>query len=149
MSLWLASRCLASPRFAGAVRAASKWSRGIARRRRRQGGAAQREMRAHVLAERAAFAAFPRLEVAASCTSVQRLVVLAGLVVERAQFDAQVVALLDQVEALLQFAQPLRRRFAEALPELVALVEQPGVVRIRPEGALVGGAGLGRFAAGC
>ena len=95
-----------------------------------QRGAAQRQVRAHVLAERPAFAAFPGLEVAAA-DERERFGVLAGLVVEGAQLDAQIVALADEVELLFQLAQALRGFLAEPLPELVALEEQPGVGGIR------------------
>ena len=69
------------------------------------------------LSERAAFAAFPRLKSAAG-DQFTGSVVLAGLVVERTDFDTQIVALPDQVRALFQFAQTLFRLFTKAFPKL-------------------------------
>ena len=66
MSLWLASRCLASLKLRGEVSARSKCSRAAAKSPLRQGGAAQRQMGANMLAQRPAFAAFPRLKLAGS-----------------------------------------------------------------------------------
>ena len=76
--------------------ARSKWSRRSGKITLRQGRASQRQLRANMLAERPAFAAFPRLKLAAG-NNLQRLGVAAGLVVKRAKFHAQIVALPDEV----------------------------------------------------
>ena len=68
----------------------------------------QQQMRTGPLTQRTAFAAFPRLEMAAAHQR-ERLGGLAGLVVERAEFDAEIIALADQVEVLLEFAQTSAR----------------------------------------
>ena len=52
---------------------------------------------------------------------------LAGLIVKRAQLHAQIVALLHKGDMLFQFAQTFCGLFAETLPQLVALEQQPGV----------------------
>ena len=62
MSLWLASRCLASPRFGWGGQRGLEMIDGARAVAVRQRLAAQRQLGAHVLAERAAFAAFPWLE---------------------------------------------------------------------------------------
>ena len=48
--------------------------------------------------ERAAFAAFPRLKFAAA-NELGRLLMLSGLVVKRAKFEAEIAALLNKVRA--------------------------------------------------
>jgi hypothetical protein len=89
----------------------------------RERGAAEEKVRADVLAEGLAFAAFPGLELA-RLEDWQRGGGTAGLVVKRAELDAEVVAGADELGVALQFAETLGRFLAEALPELVALVEQ-------------------------
>ncbi len=64
---------------------------------------AQRQLRANMLPERPAFAAFPGLKLTAG-HQLACLVVLTGLVIERTQFDAQIIALLHEVKPLRQFA---------------------------------------------
>ena len=59
--------------------------------------AAQRELRTNVLAERPAFAAFPRLNPAAG-EQLNSFLMPAGLIVKRTKLDAQIVALLHQFE---------------------------------------------------
>src|SRR5690349_3200791 len=86
----------------------------------------QCQLGANMLAERTAFTAFPRLELAIR-DELASLVVPARLIVKRAQFDAQIVTLLNETRMPLQLSQALRRFFAETFPKLVAFEEQPGV----------------------
>ena len=110
----------------------------------RQRLAAERQMRADVLAERRAFAAFPRLEFP-SRQQFQRLRVLAGLVVERAQFHGQIVALRNEVR---DFSSS-RKRLSGFSPSRFQSWSRSKSSRASAGLALkrlfVGGAGLGRF----
>ncbi len=90
-----------------------------------------------MLPERAAFAAFPRLELAAG-QELARFLRLAGLVVKRAKLDAQIIALSHELGSPRQFAEAFRGRFAETFPELVALVEEPRIGGICLESFVVG-----------
>ena len=102
-------------------------------------------MCADVLAQRSAFAAFPRLEIPFR-EKLHRLDVPSGLVQQRAQLHAQVIALLHQLRKLFQFAPAFRRCFTEPFPKLVPFVEQarvgpihakcPVINRARPAGVL-------------
>ena len=107
----------------------------------REALASEREMRADVLAERLAFAAFPRLEFACG-KDAQRGRGPAGLVVECAKFHRQIIALPHEIQIPFQLAQTPIRCFAQALPELVTLVEQPCVRRIGADRLVVGHAGF-------
>src|SRR5437660_1550606 len=69
-----------------------------------QGFATEGHVGADVLPKRAAFAAFPRLKLAAG-DELASIMMLARLVVERANFDGEVVALADEVETFGQFAE--------------------------------------------
>ena len=111
--------------------------------------AAQRQLRADVLAQRAAFAAFPRLELAAGEQLRSACYVPAGLIVKRAKLDAQIVALPDELRIFFQFAQAPFRFFAQPFPKLVALVKQARVRRIGVERLVVSGPRLCRFFAKC
>src|SRR5262245_5180479 len=101
-----------------------------------QGRAAQCQISADVLAERPAFAAFPWLKLAAG-EEFAGLIVLASLVVERAKLNAEIVALIDEIEMFRQLAQTFFWFFANALPKLVALVEKAGVGWIGLDGQIV------------
>lgn len=96
--------------------------------------------------QRSAFAAFPRLEIARA-DQRQRLLGFSGLLVKRAEFHAQIVALLYKVTPTLQFAQPTGGSFAEPFPKLVAFVEQARVGRVCLERPVVSGASLSRLLA--
>ena len=101
------------------------------------------------LAQRTAFAAFPRLEMAAA-DQRERLGGLAGLIVERAEFDAEIIALADEVEVLFEFAQTSSPALhAEAFPELIAFEQQPCIGRIRTGTPDHRRRGLGRVGDGC
>ena len=76
---------------------------------------AEREPGANMLAEGLTFAAFPGLKLSGR-QNVQCPLRLAGLIVKRSEFDAQIVALRDQGWMFFQFAQAFRRRIAESLP---------------------------------
>ena len=108
----------------------------------RKGLAAEEDLGAHMLAERLAFAAFPWLEAACGEESL-RFCRLTGLVVKRAEFDAEVVAAGNEREVFFEGAQTFGGGFAEAFAELVAFVEEAGVGGGEAAGAFVGGAGLG------
>src|SRR5882757_7610122 len=110
----------------------------------RQGRAPQCQLGANVLAERASFAPFPRLELPAG-DQMRGFVMLTGLIVERAQFDAQIIALLNEPGMSLQFAETFCRLFAKPFPKLVTFVKQPGVSWIGLECLVIGGTGFGRF----
>src|SRR5947208_2339971 len=105
----------------------------IALRERR---AAQRQLGANMLPERAAFPAFPRLEFAVA-NELGCFPVLPGLIVKRAKFDAQIIAFFDEIEPFGQLPQPPSRLLAKALPKLVALIEQPRIVGIGEERAFI------------
>ena len=110
----------------------------------RQRLASERKLGADMLAERPAFAAFPRLKLALG-EQLHGFGVAAGLIEQGAEFHGQVVALADERGIFFQFAQTPGRFFAEPFPKLVALVEQPRVARIGAEGAVVSRAGPGRL----
>src|ERR1017187_663580 len=132
MSLWLASRCLASPRFCGEVSACSKCRRAELKS-------------ACFIAARPAFAAFPRLKPPAG-KILRGFFGLTDLVVKRAAFNRQIVALLDEIVVLFQFAQSSLWFYAEPFPKLVAFVKQPGISRVGLECLVISCARLGRFA---
>ena len=94
-----------------------------------QRAAAEREMRAHMLPERQAFAALPRLEFSRA-KERQRLFVLRGLVVEAGEFDGEIVAQVHEIAMAFEFREADGGLLAGALPELVALVEDASVGRI-------------------
>ena len=99
-------------------------------------------MRPRVLRERQPFAAFPRLE-AARRHDPKRVGGPAGLVVEVAELDREVVARAEEGGKFLQGAQAARGGNREAFPELVAFVEQARVARVGPQGGVVGAQGDG------
>jgi hypothetical protein len=86
----------------------------------RERGSAQRQLRANVLSERAAFTAFPRLEPTAA-DKLGCFLVLPGLIVKGAKLNTEVIALLREVKPPGQFAQSPLRLLTKALPKLVAL----------------------------
>src|SRR5882724_11952231 len=90
------------------------------------GFATEGQVSADMLPEWAAFAAFPWLKLAAGYQFTS-FVMLAGLVVERTEFDAEIIPLVDEVETFRQFAQAFIWFFTHTLPKLVALVEKAGV----------------------
>src|SRR5258706_1794909 len=108
----------------------------------RECGPAQSKLRANVLSERAALTAFPGLELAAA-DKLRCLVVLAGLIVERAKLEAQVIALLHEVEAAGEFPQSSLRFLAKALPKLVALEEESRVFWVGAKRTIVSRPGFG------
>src|SRR5580693_4291634 len=99
-----------------------------------------------MLAERPAFATFPRLKLAAG-EEFQGFERLASLIVKRAKLDAQVVALPDKAGISFQFSQTFFRFFTEPLPNLVALVKQSRVRTVGDERLFVSGARFCRLSA--
>ena len=73
---------------------------------------------------------------------VQRLLRLAGLVVERGDLDGEVVAVADEVEVLLQACQPCFGWDARASQQLVEFGEHAPVLRVGLERGFVAGDGL-------
>jgi len=71
---------------------------------------------------------------------------MAGLAVECAQLDAQIVACVHEGPPGFQLAQPLRRCDARPFPQLIAFEQQPGVLRVLPTGPVVGTQGLAGIA---
>ena len=114
----------------------------------RQGLASEGKPGADVLLEGRAFAAFPGLKLAPG-EELHGFGVAAGLIEQGAEFHGQVVALADEGGIFFQLAQTPGRFFAEPFPKLVALVEEAGVARIGPAGAVEGGAGPGRLFGRC
>src|SRR6185312_887454 len=98
----------------------------------RQGLAAERELGAPMLAQGLPLAAFPGLEAAPGQHRLG-LERPAGLVQQRAELHREIVAGGDQARMAAQLAQPPSGSRSQALPELVALIEDPRIVRARPE----------------
>src|ERR1051325_4442968 len=111
-----------------------------------QGRATEREMGTHPLPKRAALTAFPRLEVAGA-DECQGAIVLACLVIERAKFHAQIVALLDERDIFFQFAPTLCGLFTETFPKLIAFVQHSRIGRIGLERPIISGSRPDRLVA--
>ncbi len=75
-------------------------------------------VRSDVLAGDEAFPALPRMK-ATVLKDRQRFFVLPGLVVQRNEFDCEIVALFDQGAVFLQFQKALLRICAGTLAELI------------------------------
>src|ERR1700722_14612 len=97
-----------------------------------------------MLAQRPAFAAFPRLKLTVG-KKLGRFLMLSRLIVKSTKLDGQVVAPRGQFEVFLQLVQTRLRLFAESLPKLVAFVEQAGIYWVILERLIVGAARLGRL----
>ena len=102
--------------------------------------ASQGKVVSHMLSKCLSFASFPRLE-SAALDHLQCSLILAGEVQQGAQFDGEIVALLNQCWVLQQLGQALPRALAATLLELVSLVEDASIGRIgrkrlveRPQG---------------
>ena len=74
---------------------------------------------------------------------LRRFVVQAGLTVKGAKLDAQVIALLHEVKPFGKFAQSPLRFLAKALPKLIALEKETGVLGVGAKRAIVGRPGFG------
>ena len=103
---------------------------------------AQGQLRANVLSQRATFTALPGLKLTAA-DELRCLFVLAGLTVKGAKLDAQVIALLHEVKPFGKFAQSPLRFLAKALPKLIALEKETGVLGVGAKRAIVGRPGFG------
>src|ERR1035437_3950549 len=90
----------------------------------------QEDMRRDVLCRDKTFTAFPWVETACE-EDRQSSGTLAGEVVERNQFDREIVPLVDEVPAPLKLSQAYPRFRGGSLPKLIEFVEQARVRRVR------------------
>src|SRR5579863_1989760 len=90
------------------------------------------------LRQHQAFAAFPGLEAAAlhQLIGVMRLA-------EGNEFQREIVAAVYQIAMLFEFLEAVAPVHAQALPELIALVEDAGIIGFGGEGAIISGARFG------
>ena len=105
-----------------------------------QGGSPEGEVCGGVLSGDPARSSLPRIE-APRGEVVQCLVGLVSLVVQRREFDGEVVALPDQVKALLQPRQTLPGRHASPAQQLIQFREHSSVLRVDLECLFVAGNG--------
>ena len=96
--------------------------------------------RGHVLLRHFALSALPGVEGVVK-QLVQRLGVAAKQVEQRDIFDEQIVTLLDQIEVRLKGIEPLGRRIAQPLAQLIEFEEDARIGRIEGKGSFVGQAG--------
>ena len=97
----------------------------------------QQKVSADMLTERKAFPAFPRLK-GVGAKDGQGFFRLRSLIVEGDEFNSELVPAVDECEVAFQHGESFLWAFANALPELIAFIEDSRVRRVGLECGVVG-----------